>query len=279
LRDALLANNTLYALQIDECDSTSEWIAIVLDGVARNPSIRKLCLQDCGSIKRLIEAFPSNTSLEYLGFENSTASSDCITALSNALLPGQSLHRLMKLSFSRCHISGAAELARALETNKGLEALSLFMTGFGGKAAKVLADALLHNTTLKTLHLFNCKVGSAGVIRLADLLKTKNSLEVLSLREINSISVDAKLCLVKALSYNTSLLNLDISWAGIRTGHQARHSTKMNRFRKEYLSRDRSLISHGLLPNIFARVSAKPSALFLFLQETRDMLFIAHENQ
>jgi hypothetical protein len=52
-------------------------------------------------------------------------------------------------------------------------------------------------------------------------------------------------------------------------------SLEINRFRKTYLELDRATISPYLYPRIFARVSTKPSVLFLFLQESRGM-FIPH---
>jgi hypothetical protein len=52
---------------------------------------------------------------------------------------------------------------------------------------------------------------------------------------------------------------------------QIDHHQNINRFRQKSLEQDQSTISVAMYPLIFAGVSDKPSALFLFLQENREM--------
>jgi hypothetical protein len=129
--------------------------------------------------------------------------------------------------------------------------------------AVAIANALANNRSITTLRLTECIIEEEGAVALADLLKHTNAIKMLDLQG-NRFSYKGHQALVDALSVNLSVTHL-------RGIHVPSLHQKINRFRQKYLEQDHSTISVAMYPRIFAGVSVKPSALFLLLQENREM--------
>jgi hypothetical protein len=274
LGDAFRANTVLDTVFIG---GPSQYMDILLAGVGNSRSIQKLGLLDCGSAHQqdithhLVAAIRLNARLESLSIIN-CESFGGTTALANALSDGSC--RLTRLQLHACGVNSiqAAEIASMLEENTTLEVLCLTQNPIGNDGAAALGRALSggRNTVLMELFLCGCDVGNAGAVALADLLKKTNTLGALYLRSNQKIAVEGKQALMDGLSCNLSLCLLGLDTPVNQELMDL--SLTMNRFRKKALSQNCSTITPALWPHVFARVSDKPCALFLFLQENRDML-------
>jgi hypothetical protein len=93
--------------------------------------------------------------------------------------------------------------------------------------------------------------------------------------EYNAITIEGKIALAEGLSCNVSLCNLlyGLRMPAHDVYEEIDSAIEINRFRKKYLRQDKTTISPALYPHIFARVSQKPSALFLFLLENQKLLY------
>jgi hypothetical protein len=120
-----------------------------------------------------------------------------------------------------------------------------------------------------------CDVGDVGAIGLAGLIKKNTTIKAVDIDDNPAITDEGKQALLNAALWNTSLEVLEIDGLGAADRQRMSRALEINRFRKIYLEQDHSTISPYLYPRIFAHVSIKPSALFLFLQENREM-FIPH---
>jgi hypothetical protein len=284
-RDSLKVNTWLTRITLEV--KSSEILSTLFLGVAGSTSIKELHLYKCCSLcaqdlQNLVATLRQSTSrLESICINHTQLGDEAATVLANALADG-SLRRLkILIIFDGCGITsmGAAEIARGLETNTTLEYFSI--DSIGDEGAIALANALSgHNKTLKKLilHDFNCSLTNVGAFALAGMLKRNNTLEYLDLLySRRGITDEGEHALVRATAYNTSLVvlrmrNLETNSDSVVEQQRVEHSLEINRFRKEYLSHDLTVISPYLYPFVFARVSDKPSMLFLCLQENPSML-------
>jgi hypothetical protein len=266
-RDALAVNTSLRTLTLRMIQS-SEILAILLTGVANSPSIEKLALKSCLQTQDLeiLVATLAKSSLRSLYIGEAQLGEDGASILVHGL--SNRLQSLELFCCSRIDSQEVIKIARALE-NSTLEALHLLYTDIGDEGAQALA----RNTTLKSLHLLHCRIGPAGTLALVGMLKLSNRMQDFALDQ--GMTEDGKQDLVNALNYNVSLVHLYAENLGHPFQGQVDHQLGINRFRKQYLEQDSTTITPALWSYVFARVSDKPSALFLFLQESRDM-FIPH---
>jgi hypothetical protein len=270
LHDAFRVNNTIQELQIFDL---SDHLSMLLEGVAASFSIKKLKLLRCNISPRDFLHF---SNLQALYFSERRLDNEAVTALAHALKPGGSLNRLEDLGLYRCGMDCArvTEIAAALRSNTCMRTLDLSYNLIGDEGAIALSNALLTNKTLTTLRLSLTTVGDNGAVALAGMLKTNTFIEALILTQA-LITVRGNSALLDASYYNLSLVELQVenaSTADKRHRQTLEHNLGINRFRKLYLEQDRTIIAPAMYPFIFARVSEKPSALFLFLQENREML-------
>jgi hypothetical protein len=279
LRDALKVN--MYLEEIDFA-GPSEQLAVLLEGVAHSQNIIHLKLRSylragdtlaAAGLVRLERLY-----IRYSIHETEVLGNEGVVALSKAL--NESLGRLKELTLFRCGMDshGAAAIARALRKNSTLEVLNIFYDNcISDEGADTLAAALSSdNTTLKELRLERCGIATPGAIALASFIRQSNSIQVLSLLRNPAISVQGIQALADACSSNVSLVRIDLDRGNpLKDSVSDQINLNMNRFRKRYLEHDHATISPALYPHVFAQVSKKPSALFLFLQETRGM-FIPH---
>jgi hypothetical protein len=268
LADSLRINTSLTDFElVGDCRDMS---LLLEQGVAASKSIKRLGLHGCGAgvVARVMVARLFN--LQGLVIGNTLLGREEWSLLTTALSRDGSLKRLTELRLSNCRVnrSGAAAMARILETNETLKILDLQGNPSIGSDG-VVALLANNNSCLKELILTGCGLGRTGAIALAGWIKKNNSLERLSLWG-NPITI-GKQALVGGISCNLSLVRLDINLVqDALVNEQIERHLAINRFRKTWLSQDRTAISPALYPHVFARVSAKPSALFLFLQENRD---------
>jgi hypothetical protein len=261
-QDSLRVNTSLRRIRFEV--ASSEILSILLIGVAGNTSIEELhlkywipkylCAQD---LSNLVATFRHNSNIDTLILEFTPLLRESVPVLANALADG-SLHSLKELSLY-CVIDAEGAIA--------------------------VANALGYNKTLKKLSVSGCNITNVVSFAFTDMLKRNNMLEYLHLSIMSRhVRGEGEHALVRATAYNTSLVRLRMQvrmWSSERSleeeegyYYQERpepQSLEINRFRKEYLSHDRTVISPCLYPLVFARVSNKPSMLFLFLQENPSM--------
>jgi hypothetical protein len=270
--EALRVNSSLTCLEVDW---EQAHLSTLLEGVSASHTITALELQSCGvvrpqDLKGLVRI--QRLSIQDAIFRNGGA----------AML--QTASSLQELLLADCGLdsNGAAEVAKLLETNTSLQALTLTDNPIGDQGATVLAEALSsrsrsRSSTLTSLQLDGCSIGTIGAVALAAMLEKNNRLENLNILINLDIAAKGKRALVMALNCNTSLLDMDMNLRGLDRSvqHHINHNLTMNAFRRNYVSWNGAPIAPFLYPLILWRVSEKPSLLFLFLQENRDM-FIPH---
>jgi hypothetical protein len=286
LRDALGINTSIEVLSF--VGSNGGFIPLVLDGVTANTSIQRLSFLECGvtalHARNLAAALSNLQELDLSSCRN--FGNEGATVLATAL---PECEQLKNLTLTDCRIGdvGASVLARELPAN--LFILTLSQNPIGCDGAIALAGALTTNKTLLTLQLQQCRIGDEGAVALGDMLKANNHLTILSLVRNDGISDRGRQALIGASSWNVSLteLSLDVGLFEIVYGEgPPQHILQLppfqqeidcnlakNRFRKKYLTLDKTCIAPVLYPQIFAQVSNKPSALFLFLHENEKLLF------
>jgi hypothetical protein len=290
LSDALRINTTIETLFITSlCLGSIYNLSVLLEGVGASSCISSLTLSAIDfDAAALVDCLCSSSSIESFSIEGSpvyeftpgmrgfSLGKKRLAVLVKALSNG-SLSHIKELRIVNCQIdsAGAAQVARMLEANTTLKVLNLDENiSIKDNGAKALTKALWINTTLKKLYLTYCSLSTASAVALAGLLKKTNSLECLGLTLNYSITVKGHQALADACSCNTSLVELHQELPDALR-QLVGHNLEMNRVRKTFMEKDRSTISAALYQLIFARVSAKPSVLFLLLQENRDM-FIPH---
>jgi hypothetical protein len=282
LGDAFRTNTTLAQLVIITYEP---WpiLTTLLEGVAVSTSISKLALWNHFDAAALIECLHTSTSIETLAIEFSdTENHEGGTSLINAFSDG-SLPRIKRLELGNCTMDVPAQVAKMVEVNDTLQVLDLnshdnaHLTYVGDDGAKMIAKALLKNKTITTVKLVGCGIGREGAVAVADWIKRSNTIREIDIGGNPDISDTGKQALVDALSINLSVTDLYTRHIQLAPSlrKQFKRSRAINRFRKKYLEQDHSTISAALYPYVFASVSEKPSALFLFLQEQSSM-FIPH---
>lgn len=195
----------------------------------------------------LASALSQNTTLQSLDLSGCRITSDKLQALVPALSENTTLR---SLNLSRCGIgsfdvtpleirpkahSAVTALARALDTNTGLQKLYLKENHLGPMDVKELALTLERNHTLQELDLsdnhlqkvefsssqgchrsYNVNVVSDAVKDLAHALTINQGLRVLSLANSTIYGEENALALANAFAANNSLTELDLSmcWIG-----------------------------------------------------------------
>jgi hypothetical protein len=180
-----------------------------------------------------------------------------------------------------------------------LEYLEIVNYPIGADGAQLLAEALSTNQSLKTLKLVDCDLRSDSATPIARILKENHHLEVLDLSYNRHYlgspltrEMTLKTLVERGLKHNLTLMELHMeqhpsphqsssSSSNSRQIHNLqqphiRHGTKLeeqldiSRFRKAFVvqQRDPLAIHPNMWCHLLGRVSAKPMALYLFLQES-----------
>lgn len=180
-----------------------------------------------------------------------------------------------------------------------LEYLEIVNYPIGADGAQLLAEALSTNQSLTTLKLIDCDLRSDSATPIAGILKENHHLEVLDLSYNRHYlgspltrEMTLKTLLERGLKHNLTLMELHMeqhppqrqSWSpssrsspGFHDLQQPRFlGTKLaeqldiNRFRKAFVvqQRDPLAIHPNMWCHLLGRVSAKPMALYLFLQDS-----------
>jgi hypothetical protein len=273
LQDAVRRNATLTRLELVRDNGH---LSIIFEGVAASQSIRTLDVAACKNIS--LQDIAALANLETLYLSKCTFGRGVFTAFMAALMPNGRLHGLHSLGLNNCRVDNARVevIAQMLRSNSSLKVLNLSTNPIGDEGAILLADVFSNPITVTNLSLRGCGIGNVGAIALAGLLKKNTKIKAVDLRS-NAVADEGRQALLKASLWNTFLEWLYIGdGLGRRDQRRMSRTLMINRYRKIYLEQDHhSTISPYLYPRIFANVSNKPSVLFLFLQENREM-FIPH---
>ena len=126
-------------------------------------------------------------------------------------------HLNMDISNNWITGEGASYIAEALRTTRALRMLDLYGNPIGDKGLQYIAEALTTNTSLIELRLRACSVRITeenGPI-LTELLQRNKALRKVNLSG-NKISGNGLQYIAEALTTNTSLLELNLSWCSLR---------------------------------------------------------------
>lgn len=169
-----------------------------------------------------------------------------------------------------------------------LEYLEIANYPIGVDGASILEEAV---SSLRTLKLVDCDLRSDSATLIAKIIRTSPRLERLDLSYNRHYlgspitrELTVKTLVEKGLKHNLSLLHLDMKkHDGSHNSHRTMDLSKIdqqldiNRFlRRNFIDqprRDLVAIPPHLWPVLLARVSAKPSALNMFLRESGASLF------
>jgi hypothetical protein len=166
-----------------------------------------------------------------------------------------------------------------------LESLEIANYPIGAEGAQILAEAMSTNSALKTLKLIDCDLRSDSATYVAHIIRENQCLETLDLSYNRHYlgsqitrELTVKTLVQRGLKHNLSLLELHMEQT--RGGDSIDRSKidrqlDINRFRKNYLDsrRDPMEIHPFMWCHLLARVSAKPAALYVFLQDSMTTLF------
>ena len=262
------------ALNIDDCPIEElEFVCI--------RSVQELlaainCCRQRANIRRLsLKNYrPSTNRLRLLGHESHDAVSEAIRdAVFGSLVRFEEEEELGDGNGQR----------QNFEALKSLETLEIGNFPLGTPGAQILADSVVKNRTLTTLRLNDCDLRSDSAIAIAQMIKGNKSLRELDLSynrhylgsEIRR-EMTLKTLVQKGLRYNLSLMQLymdETRGSPLKRGKIDRQ-LDINRFRATaFKKHDPFSIPPTMWVHIFARVSAKPSALHLFLQDSVVTLF------
>jgi hypothetical protein len=274
LRDALKVNTSLVKLEIRACRA---FLSLILEGVAENATVKELELHHCdvtaNDARDLLEALRDCVSLRRLSIEYNKELGDAgASVFANALLLSR-FRWLISLGLIDCGITktGALELAKALKTNTTLREFNPSWNAIGDEGVSAIVHA---NQSLNKLVLRGVKLGDSGAAALGTLFRRSNCIQELDIDFNHRLTTQGRRAIVEGLGCNTSLLHLDAESFRPFQDNVA-YSIGINQFRKRYLAQYHTDISPALWSHVFGRVSGKPSALYLFLQENRGM-FIPH---
>jgi hypothetical protein len=157
--------------------------------------------------------------------------------------------KFVDLSEQRITSENIEALALALRDNKEIVALDLYGNEILESEAQILIGALKTMPSLKLLNLSGendeglemwNEIGDMGAIALAELLEAHKGLTMIKI-DHNDIGAESMRKLIEALTYNTTVIRLDI------TGNDTLFGA-LNIFLEEKLERNRVL--HRTLPNI-----------------------------
>ena len=245
LARALSVNSSLEELNISFNHIGDEGVAHIANALQTNTTMKVLDVLTCGisceGAESLARALSVNNSLEVLNISGNIIG-DEVAHIANAL---QTNTTMTVLNVSNCDVSckGAESLGRALSVNSSLKELYFKDTSIGDEGVAHIANALKANTTMKLLSVDFCDISDKGAESLARALTVNSSLEKLNIRfnpfgddgiahianalqlnnilkslmfhheDIDNVTDRAALSLAAALTTNTSMEYMVISWS------------------------------------------------------------------
>lgn len=176
----------------------------------------------------------------------------------------------------------AADNEQGVPTLKTLEIVGY---PIGTRGTQVLADSIAKNMTITTLRLMDCDLRSDCANSVAQMIKGNRHLKELDLsfnRHYLGSEITRELTLKtmvqRGLRFNMSLLELKLpeqTVGGPFKRGKIDRQLDISRFRASFVDnkRDPFSVSPHLWTHVLARVSPKPSALYLFLLESAITIF------
>jgi hypothetical protein len=165
-----------------------------------------------------------------------------------------------------------------------LESLSLSNYPIGSEGAQILEETVSQYSALKTLKIIDCDLGTDSANTIAKIIRANPTLERLDLsynRHFPGSNITREMTIKtlvrRGLIHNMGLLELkmDQTQGSPIKRSKIDRQLDINRFRKSYLEhrRDPIAVHPHLYSDLLARVSAKPSAVYFFLQESIPTMF------
>ena len=165
-----------------------------------------------------------------------------------------------------------------------LEYLEIANYPLGSAGCQTICEALSRNPSLKTLKLIDCDLRSDSAIHIAQMIRDNKSLEMVDLsynRHYNGTPITRELTfktlVQRGLKYNLNLLHLrmDQTHGGPMNRSKIDRQLEISRFRKSYIEnkRDPMAIHPAMWCHLLEKVSVKPAATYLFLQDSVATLF------
>jgi hypothetical protein len=185
------------------------------------------------------------------------------------------------------HVLGEAHISDSTKDNRetpvALKTLEIVGVPLGTVGAHVLTEAVAHNQTLEVLKLMDCNLRSDSATSVAETIRRNQSLIALDLSYNPHLlgspltqEMTLKTLVRRGLTFNLTMRHVVLPQTGgiIRDGPMKRQ-LDVSRFRQDFVTKKRNVfdIPPPVWPHLLARVSAKPSALHLFLLESVVSLF------
>jgi hypothetical protein len=165
-----------------------------------------------------------------------------------------------------------------------LQTLEIVGYPLGTRGFEILSEAVATNTTLTTLRLMDCDLRSDGANYVASMIKRNSHLKELDLSYnrhhlgseiIRELTI--KTFVQRGLRFNMSLfeLKLDQTRGAPIQRSKIDRQLDVSKFRAAFVDskRDPFMIPAHMWTHVLARVAVKPTALYLFLQESVVTLF------
>ena len=163
-----------------------------------------------------------------------------------------------------------------------LRTLSIECYPLGSEGAQILAEAVARNTSLTCLKLVDSDLRSDSAKSVAEMIRANRSLSELDLsynRHYLGSDITRELTLKtlvqRGLRYNMTLNRLDMRQTRGKPFNRSKVDRQLDitKFRNGFSRRDPFSVPPSVWPHILGRVSSKPAALHLFLQDGVVTLF------
>lgn len=209
LAEALRHNHSLRHLDLSGTDFAHKGASVFSDALAENTALQRLTIGETSNIALLVDGVYRNSSLRELDIWGCAMDSSDIMALGIVLAHTTHITSI-NLSNTKLGDDGITLFAETISENTTLEDIILHSCGIGNRGAEAVAHLIATIPSLKTIGLDSNLIGDQGAKYLAiSLYQPDVSLSSLSLKE-NRINEKGVCALAKALRHNSSLKKLDL---------------------------------------------------------------------
>ena len=227
--DRLQMNDpSLVSLDLSSITITEEQLDLLSQVLTENSTLKSLCLDEVGHLKRLrtfCHTLASNTTLTMLTIGSSYIDGERIDYISRALTTNSTL-TVLSLPSNCISDKGAESLSQSLEINCTLRTLSLFDNFIGVKGFSRLGQALTINSTLSHLNIWGYAQDPRAFEGIVEALNLNHSLTKLDVNfgfsskpaqfsdclQRNKINLQLRSCTLFSLSLSLLEQELRLSW-------------------------------------------------------------------
>ncbi len=191
-----------------------DYIGLTIDSLNYNNYVKKLWLSNmfirCIEMKKILDVFMVNTSIEELNLSNNTFEYGGIEMISDIIKIPYSHIRCIILSWNQIGYEKMNILASAIKINTSIRVIDLSYNLIGNEGVICLSDALKINKSIRCIDLCNNRIGNEGMISLSETLKINSSIETIYLHK-NEIENEGIKVFAETLKVNSHLSTIYLS--------------------------------------------------------------------